>query len=138
LGCRKRLAAQLATCSDALGTWLARAAIVGGAFMLRVPRGHCSEKQDMDPDSVGDESKSDPNTLLRNSRQKHSHSKRYADVTAEGDKPSLVEIALGYAQRGAGLAPAAAARGVRAMVNCFLSWHMAQADGGCVHMALAI
>ena len=65
-------------------------------------------------------------------------SKRYADVTAEGDKPSLVEIALGYAQRGAGLAPAAAARGVRAMVNCFLSWHMAQADGGCVHMALAI
>jgi hypothetical protein len=39
LGCRKRLAAQLATCSDALGTWLARAAIVGGAFMLRVSRG---------------------------------------------------------------------------------------------------
>jgi len=38
LGCRKRLAAQLPTCSDALGTWLARAAIVGGAFMLRVPR----------------------------------------------------------------------------------------------------
>jgi tetratricopeptide (TPR) repeat protein len=52
-------------------------------------------------------------------------SKRYADVTAEGDKPSLVEIALGDAQRGAGLAPADAARGVRATANCFLSWHMA-------------
>ena len=39
LGCRKRLAAQLATCSDALGNWLARAAIVGGAFVLRVPPG---------------------------------------------------------------------------------------------------
>jgi len=42
LGCRKRLAAQLATCSDALGTSLARAAIVGGAFVLRVPRGALS------------------------------------------------------------------------------------------------
>ena len=52
-------------------------------------------------------------------------SKRYADVTAEGDKPSLVEIALGDAQRSAGLAPADAARGVRATANCFLSWHMA-------------
>jgi hypothetical protein len=39
LGCRKGLAAQLATCSDALGNWLARAAIVGGAFVLRVPPG---------------------------------------------------------------------------------------------------
>ena len=39
MGCRKRLAAQLATCSDALGTWLARAVIVGGAFVLRVPPG---------------------------------------------------------------------------------------------------
>jgi hypothetical protein len=37
LGCRKRLAAQLATCSDALGTWLARAAIVGGAFIYFSP-----------------------------------------------------------------------------------------------------
>jgi len=44
LDCHKRLAAQLASCSDALGTWLARAAIVGGAFMLRVPRGACSDK----------------------------------------------------------------------------------------------
>jgi hypothetical protein len=42
LGCRKGLAAQLATCSDALGAWLARAVIVGGAFMLRVPRGALS------------------------------------------------------------------------------------------------
>jgi hypothetical protein len=39
LGCRKGLAAQLASCSDVLGTWCARAAIVGGAFVLRVPRG---------------------------------------------------------------------------------------------------
>ena len=39
MGCRKGLAAQLATCSDALGNWLARAALVGGAFGLRVPRG---------------------------------------------------------------------------------------------------
>ena len=39
LGCRKGLAAQLATCSDALGTWRARAVIVGGAFVLRVPPG---------------------------------------------------------------------------------------------------
>jgi hypothetical protein len=39
LGCRKWLAAQLATCSDALGNSLARAVIVGGAFVLRVPRG---------------------------------------------------------------------------------------------------
>ena len=38
LGCRKRLAAQLATCSDALSTWIARAAIVCGAFMLRARR----------------------------------------------------------------------------------------------------
>jgi hypothetical protein len=44
LGCRKRLAAQLATCSDALCNWLARAAIVGGAFVLRVPRGHVLKK----------------------------------------------------------------------------------------------
>ena len=44
MDCRKRLAAQLVTCSVALGTWLARAAIVGGAFTLRVPRGACSEK----------------------------------------------------------------------------------------------
>ena len=65
-------------------------------------------------------------------------SKRYADVTAEGDKPSLVEIALGDAQRGAGLAPAAAARGVRATANCFLSWRMAQADSGCVHGACVL
>ena len=48
LDCRKRFAAQLATCSVALGTWLARAAIVGGAFMLRVPRGACSEKETRD------------------------------------------------------------------------------------------
>jgi tetratricopeptide (TPR) repeat protein len=52
-------------------------------------------------------------------------SKRYADVTTSGDKPSLVEIALGDSQRGAGLAPADTARGVRATANCFLSWHMA-------------
>ena len=39
MGCRKGLAAQLATCSDALGNWLARAAIVGDAFVLRVPPG---------------------------------------------------------------------------------------------------
>ena len=65
-------------------------------------------------------------------------SKRYADVTAEGDKPSLVEIALGDAQCGAGLAPAAAARGVRATANCFLSWRMAQADSGCVHGACVL
>jgi hypothetical protein len=44
LGCRKWLAAQLATCSDALGTSLARAVIVGGAFVLRVPRGHGLKK----------------------------------------------------------------------------------------------
>jgi hypothetical protein len=42
LGCRKGLAAQLATCSDALGSWLARAVNVGGAFVLRVPRGALS------------------------------------------------------------------------------------------------
>jgi hypothetical protein len=44
LGCRKGLAAQLATCSDALGNWLARAVIVGGAFVLRGPRGHVLKK----------------------------------------------------------------------------------------------
>ena len=52
MDCHKRLAAQLASCSDALGTWLARAAIVGGAFMLRVPRGACSEKETIKADSA--------------------------------------------------------------------------------------
>jgi len=51
-------------------------------------------------------------------------SKRYATVR-NGDCPSLVEILLGDAQHSAGLAPADAARGVRATANCFLSWHLA-------------
>jgi tetratricopeptide (TPR) repeat protein len=51
-------------------------------------------------------------------------SRRYAALP-NGDRPALVEILLGDAERTAGLAPAAAARGVRAKANCFLSWHMA-------------
>ena len=47
-------------------------------------------------------------------------SKRYADVTTTGDKPSLVQRRRA-ARRGAG---ADAARGVRATANCFLSWHL--------------
>jgi tetratricopeptide (TPR) repeat protein len=42
-----------------------------------------------------------------------------------GDKPALIEILLGDAQRGAGLAPLAAIQGTRQPANCFLSWHMA-------------
>ena len=51
-------------------------------------------------------------------------SRRYAALP-NGDRPALVEIMLGDAERCAGLAPADAACGVRTPANCFLSWHMA-------------